>query len=127
MSDNKQNFDPVDPLGVMKGMRDQSMNNWAKMMVELVNSEAYAEANGAMLDSWLSSSGPMRKAMENALAQSLANFNLPSRDEVARLAERMTNVEMRLDDMDAKCDEILEWLRKTPAKKAKSARQENEA
>ena len=50
--------------------------------------------------------GPLKldslDAMEIAMEQSLTNLNLPSRDEVARVAERMTNIEMRLDDLDAK-------------------------
>lgn len=116
MTEKNEKFDPFDPLGVMRTMRDQNMNGWAKMMVDVVNSDAYAQANGAMLDAWLSNSGPMRKAMENAMAQSLASLSLPSRDEVARLAERMTNIEMRLDDLDAKCDEILGLLRDSPAR-----------
>ena len=35
------------------------------------------------------------------MTQTLANLNLPSRDDVTRLAERLTNIEMRLDDLDA--------------------------
>jgi hypothetical protein len=126
MSTDNDKFNPFDPLGVMKSMRDDQMSHWAKMMVELVNSDAYAEANGAMLDTWLSSSGPMRKALENAMQQSLANLGLPSREEVARIAERMTNIEMRLDDMEAKCDEILHVLQTTSARKAKATKQEHD-
>lgn len=126
MSKNDE-FDPFDPTGIMRSMRDHSMNGWAKMMVELVNTDAYAEANGAMLDAWLSSSGPMRKALENGLSQSLANLNLPNRDEVALLGQRLTNIEMRLDDIEAKFDEIINMLRSNPAKKAQTAHQEDEA
>ena len=88
-------------------MRDASMDDWAKMMTGLVNSDAYAEANAEMLDAWLSSSAPFRKSMETAVNQALAALNLPSRDDITRLAERLTNIEMRLDDMEAKLDESL--------------------
>ena len=98
-------FNPFDPTGMLKGMRDANLDAWAKMMVELVNSEAYAESTGAMLDAWLTSSGPFRKVMETSMSQVLSQLNLPTRDDVARIAERMTNIEMRLDDMEAKLDE----------------------
>lgn len=113
MSKDNDSFDMFDPTGMVKNMRDASLDAWAKMMTELVNTDAYAEAQGAMLDTWLANSGPFRQAMENAMSQTMANLNLPSRDDISRLAERLTNIEMRLDDMDAKLDEAL-------SKKAKS-------
>lgn len=106
MSQNNNGFDVFDPLGVYKNMRDAQLDAWAKVMVELVNSEAYAEATGVMLQNYLSNTGPVLKAMEAAMQQTLANLNLPSRDDVTRLAERLINIEMRLDSLDAKLDEI---------------------
>jgi hypothetical protein len=35
---------------------------------------------------------------------------MPSRTEVLSLSERLTNVELRLDDLDAKIDEIRRFL-----------------
>ena len=104
MTPSENDYNPFDPAGMLKGMRDANMDAWAKMMVDLVNTNAYAESTGAMLDAWLTSSGPFRKVMADSLAQSLAQLNLPSRDDVTRIAERLTNIEMRLDDLDAKLD-----------------------
>ena len=119
MSENNE-FDMFDPTGMVKNMRDASLDAYAKMMIELVNTDAYAEAQGAMLDAWLANSGPFRKAMENVLAQHMANMNLPTLSDVSRLAERLTNIEMRLDDMDAKLDAAL----RAPQKKNKSSKGE---
>ena len=118
MSENNNDFNPFDPTGMLKQMRDTGLGAYAKMMVELVNTEAYAEAQGAMLDAWLSNSAPFRKAMESATSQNLASMNMPSRDDITRLAERLTNIEMRLDDMDAKLDETLRQ-QNASAKKSK--------
>jgi hypothetical protein len=107
MTQTNGDFNPFDPAGMLKGMRDANMDAWAKMMVQLVNTEAYAESTGAMLDAWLTTSGPFRKVMEDSMAKTLEQLNLPSRDEVTRIAERLTNIEMRLDDLDAKLDEAL--------------------
>jgi hypothetical protein len=78
------------------------------MMAGLVHGDAFAEANGAMLDALLSTSAPFRKSLETVMAHALANLSLPSRDEVARLAERLTNLEMKLDDIDSKLDQLLQ-------------------
>jgi hypothetical protein len=109
MSQAKTNndFNPFDPTGMLKEMRDANMDTWSKMMVEFVGTEAYAESTGAMLDAWLTSSGPLRKVMEKSFTQALAQLNLPSRDDVTRIAERLTNIEMRLDDMEAQLDESI--------------------
>jgi hypothetical protein len=79
-------------------------------MIELVNTEAYAEATGRILDSYLSASVPMRKVVEQAMAQVLGQVNMPTRAEVLSLAERMTNIEMRLDDLDARFDVMQQLL-----------------
>lgn len=100
-------FNPFDPTGMLKSMRDANMDAWSKAMVEMVNSDAYSEATAAMLDAWLTSSGPIRKVMETSMAQALAQLNLPSREDVTRIAERLTNIEMRLDDLEAQLDDVL--------------------
>jgi hypothetical protein len=115
MSEQKNAFDIFDPTGLLKSMRGDSMEAWAKTMVQLVNSEAYADATGKMLDAWLTTSAPMRKLIDSAMTQSLASLKMPSRDDVLRLAERLTNIEMRLDDLDAKLDDVLRAVRPSPA------------
>jgi hypothetical protein len=107
MTDNDQQADFFDPTGMLKSLRDSGLESWSKVMSSLVHGEAFAEANGAMIDALLSTSAPFRKSLETVMAQTLANLSLPSRNEVARLAERLTNIEMRLDDMDAKLDQLL--------------------
>ena len=65
----------------------------------------YAQASGAMLDAWLTSSAPFRKAIESTMTQVLTQLNMPTRSDVTNLAERLTHIEMRLDDLEAKLDE----------------------
>ena len=90
----------------MKGMRDAWMENWSKMMLQFVNSEEYVKANNAMLDSWLSGSAPFRKAIENTMSQVLTQLNMPTRNDVTSIAERITNIELRLDDMEAQLRDV---------------------
>ena len=65
MSENNDTFNPFDPTGMFKSMRDANMDAWSKMMIQLVNTDAYAKATGAMLDAWLATSAPFRKAIES--------------------------------------------------------------
>ncbi len=104
MSDNGNQIDPFDPTGMLKQMRDATMENWAKLMTGVVNTDAYAGATGAVLDATLNASAPLRELMEKTMSQSLANLNMPSREDFIRLAEQLTHIEMRLDDMEAKLD-----------------------
>jgi hypothetical protein len=87
-------------------MRDAYLDALAKAMVEAVNTEGYAQATGAMLENSLTISAPFRDAMEKSMLQVLPQLSLPSRQDFAALADRFTNMEMRLDDMDAKLDRI---------------------
>jgi hypothetical protein len=97
---------PFDPLEPFRGMRDAYLDALAKAMVEAVNTEGYAQATGAMLENSLTISAPFRDAMEKSMLQVLPQLSLPSRQDFAALADRFTNMEMRLDDMDAKLDRI---------------------
>ena len=53
MSEKPETFNPFDPTGMFKVVRDTYMESWSKMMIQLVNTEAYAQSTGAMLDAWL--------------------------------------------------------------------------
>ena len=86
-------------------MRDSGMDAWSKMTIQLVNTDAYAQASGAMLDAWLTSSAPFRKAIDSAMTQGLTQLNIPTRIDITSLAERLTHIEMRLDDLEAMLDE----------------------
>ena len=107
---NTEQAKPFDPFESFRGMRDAYLNAMSKTMIEAVNSEGYAQATGAMLDYYLTASAPFREAMEKSMVQALQQLSLPSRQDMAALAERFTNVEMRLDDLDAKVDRILKVI-----------------
>lgn len=126
MSQPDNEFDIFDPTGMLKSMRDQNMETWAKMMTQYVHSDAYADSTAKMLDTWLSSSSPFRKMVEKTMNQALANLSMPSKDDITQLAERLTHIEMRLDDLDAKLDECLRPARSAPSgKKARSSESES--
>ena len=118
MSQKNDNGSLFDPTGMLKSMRDSSVDTWSKLMIQLVNTDAYAQATGAMMDTWLTTSAPFRKALETSMTQVLTQLNMPTRGDVTSLAERLTNIELRLDDSEAKLDEAQRAARK-PAAAAK--------
>ncbi len=109
----------ADPMAAFRQMRDTYMDAWAKATVEVVNTEAYAKASGATLETYLTASAPFREALEKSMVQALQQLSMPSRADIVSLAERLTNVEMKLDDIDAKLDQV-ESLLKKPAAAARA-------
>ena len=105
MSQPNETFNPFDPTGMLKNMRNTGMDAWSKMMIDLVNTEAYAKATGAMLDAYLTTSAPFRKVVEATMTRVLTSLNMPTRGDVTGLAERLTNIETRLDDLEARLEE----------------------
>ena len=97
---------PFDPAAWRQG-RDAYLDAWARMMVEAVNSDAYAKTTGTMLDSYLTASAQFREAIEKSMIHALEQLSMPTRADVVSIAERLTNLEMRLDDMDAKLDTLV--------------------
>jgi hypothetical protein len=47
-----------------------------------------------------------RRATESAMTDALATLNIPSRTEVLALSQRLTRIEMALDDVGAGMDQI---------------------
>jgi hypothetical protein len=125
MNQKNDAFNVFDPTGMLTSMRDAGMDAGSKMMIDFVNTDAYAKATATMLDSWLASSAPFRKALETAMTQALNQLHLPTRADVTSLAERLTNIEMRLDDMQAKLDEFLSAGRRPSGRTAKVNAGEN--
>jgi hypothetical protein len=116
---NGKEFDPTDAF---REMRDTYLDAWAKSMVDTVNTDAYAKASGMMLNNYLSASSPFREAVEKVMLQALQQFSMPSRADVVSIAERTVNIEVRLDDMDAKLDRIEKSLASPrPASRTRSA------
>ena len=102
MTQNGANSAPRDAFEGFREMRDAYLDTMSKAMIDLVNSEAYTKVTGSMLEGYLSWATPFRESLDTIMRQSLEQMSLPSRQEVAVLAERFTQVEMRLDDLDAK-------------------------
>jgi hypothetical protein len=101
-----------DPMNAFREMRDGYLDAWAKAMIETVNTDAYAKATGMMLETALTAYQPFREALEKVMPQTLQQLDLPSRGDFISLAQRVTHIEMKLDDMEDALDRIEKLLAK---------------
>jgi polyhydroxyalkanoic acid synthase PhaR subunit len=106
MSQRPEDVNPLDPFAAFRSARDATMETWSKAMIDAVNTDAYSQAMGSWLDTYLTVSAPLRQTMETAMTQVLTQLNMPTRSDITALAERLTNIEMRLDDLDAGFDSL---------------------
>jgi hypothetical protein len=90
----------LDPLGFWKTSREATLEAWSKLMINTVNSDEYARFTGNLLDQYLSATQPVQDMVQKSMTYSLAYLNMPTRDEVLSLAERLVHIETRLDDLD---------------------------
>src|SRR5438132_5426617 len=121
MSNESESTNPLDPFETMttmweanlknwKSMRDTSLDSWSKRMIDTVNSDEYSRTTGQWLDTYLTLSQPFRRIIDLMMTQVLTGLNIPMRTDVTSLAERLTNIETRLDDQDAKLDDVLKAI-----------------
>lgn len=123
MSQPPSGTNSLDLFSLWRETRDAQIDSWSKLMIELVNSEAYAKAMGTTLDAYLTTSTPYRQMLEKALREVLAQAQLPSRADVVGLAERLTNIEFRLDDLDAAVAALGKPATPAPAPEAEKEQQ----
>lgn len=108
MAAEKQGTNSADAFEAFRKIRETYLEGMSKVMIDAVNSEEYARTTGALLNNYLALSAPFREALDRSMMMALEQFSLPSRQQVTTLAERFTNLEMRLDDIDAKLDRMVE-------------------
>ncbi len=99
-----------DPTEKFREMRDSYLEIWSKSLIETVNSEAYAKASGATLDGLLAVAAPFKEPTDKAMLKMLQQLHMPTSADFMGLAGRFTNVELLLDNLDAKLDRIEKLL-----------------
>ena len=100
-----------DPFSQMLQFYDDWTRTWSGAASEMTSSKNFADSMAQQLESSLSAAQLMRRQMGELMEQSMQQMSLPTRKEILSIAERMTNIEIRLDDMEAKVDEVLDLLK----------------
>ncbi|MBI2080948.1 MAG: hypothetical protein HYT86_04350 [candidate division NC10 bacterium] len=90
-----------------KKFQDEWVEAWAKVMTQAMGTDTFAAALGKHLDQHLSAVGPVRKQMTEAGEEYLRALNLPSRRQVADVAELVVSLESRIEALEEKIEALL--------------------
>lgn len=104
MSQSEEGSKDFDLFKVLRESRDSLMNAVAEVTLGVTSSQPYAAVSSALARPALFATGVSRKATAAAAAQFLAQMNMPSREDVLALSQRLTRIEMVLDDIRAAMD-----------------------
>ena len=100
-----------DPFSQMLQFYDDWTKTWSGAASEMASSKNFADSMAQQLEASLSATQLLRRQMGELMEQSMQQMSLPTRRQILSIAERMTNIEMRLDDMEAKMDQVLDLLK----------------
>jgi hypothetical protein len=101
----------VDPFAQMFQFYDSFAKAWSGVMSETVSSKGFAESMGQQLEGSLDTMTLFRRQFGDLMEQYLHQMSLPTRKEVINIAKRLTQLEMAIDDLDAKMDEVLDLMK----------------
>jgi hypothetical protein len=101
MAKSPEGFDLIEKL---RQVRDQGMDAWSKAAIGIASSEPYHRLTGLFLQPGLIATAVFRKSTERYMSQALAQLNMPSREDVLALSQRLTRIEVVLDDLSAALD-----------------------
>ena len=110
MGEPEKDKGQVDPFNNMLKFYDDWTKAWSKTMSETVSTPRFVETMAQQMDGSLEFWSMIRKQVRETMEQYLQQMGLPTQGEVVSLAERLTQIEMRLDDFEAKIDQVLDQL-----------------
>ena len=113
-----------DPFSQMLKYYEDWSKNWAGAMSQMVANKQVADTMAQQVETNLGAMALMRHQMGDLMEQTLQQMNLPSRQELLGVAERLTQIEMRLDDLEAKLDQAIDLL---TAKRTDDVRRQRKA
>lgn len=99
-----------DPFATWRELLDKQTEAWTKLLSEMMGTEAFAAALGRQMETYLSTHGQFQKRFMELMEQYLKSLNLPSRADLARLAAQVAAVEAKVDEQDARSDDIFDLL-----------------
>lgn len=107
-----------DLMAQWKQFLDQWIAAWSKVIEQAMSTETFAQAMGKQLESFLTTSGPIKKASEQQVEAGLSALGLPSRSQVVGLARQLVQLEEKVEGLDDRLDAILKRLNElgAPAK-----------
>ena len=101
---------PGSPLEVWREATNKALEVAGQVAEQLVASETFSSVVSRAAKSALDIVTPLRQSM-NQLAETASEWtNIPTRTQVVELAGRINRLELILDDLDVKTDELVGLL-----------------
>ena len=105
----------------LRAARDSLMQDWAKVALAVTSTHAWQKANAVVAKPAFLVSALLREKREAAMADLLGQLNMPSREDVLTLSQRLTRIEMVLDDVGAGMDQLRRAAARPPRPAAREA------
>lgn len=106
MSQNSEAAGRFELLKSLRAARDSVGDDLAKVVISITGTHLYHRLNAAIARPTLLVTALLRAQREAAMSSLLAQLNMPSREEVLALSQRLTRIEMVLDDLGAGVDQL---------------------
>jgi len=87
---------PADPFTFFKQWYDATSEMWSKVVGDIIGTEKFVEAAGHFLESYTSFYRTVRRSSE----EYFRNLQLPTRSDLARVAELVVNLEVKVDSVE---------------------------
>jgi polyhydroxyalkanoic acid synthase PhaR subunit len=87
---------PADPFTLMKQWYDATSESWAKVIGDIIGTEKFMESASQFLESYASLYKTFRRANE----EFFSNLQLPTRSDIARVAELVIKVEDKVESIE---------------------------
>ncbi len=106
MSQDKEATGRFDLLKSLRAVRDSVGTDLAKVVIAVTSSRVYQRANALVAAPALLASALLRERREALMSELLSQLHMPSREDVLSLSQRLTRIEMALDDLGAGMDQL---------------------
>lgn len=102
---------PTDPFEPMRRSYEEALDKWSMMMEQMVGTKGFATASNQLLKQYLEIEKSIRET-SRATADAL---HIPTKDDVARVAEQVVNVERKVDEVSRQAHGVTDLVERMPA------------
>jgi polyhydroxyalkanoic acid synthase PhaR subunit len=111
-----------DPLKAWKDVYEQTEKFWGKTLNETLKTEEYSAWMGSILDLNLF----QQKLLNDVTKSYLEKVNMPTQDDIARVASLVVNLENKIDGIEEFLEEKVDILEQSPAAKRDMTKMKND-
>ncbi|HHW37060.1 MAG TPA: polyhydroxyalkanoic acid synthase subunit PhaR [Bacillales bacterium] len=93
----------IDPFEIWRKVYDQTESYWSKVLDENLATDDFSKGLGKVLDMNLQ----YKKLVNDSTSAYLEQMNMPSKDDLAKLASLMISVETKMDQIEEVVEEAI--------------------